>query len=174
MRLPLVLIAAFCAMAASSVPSGKLPLSHWTYASNVDQMRQATTRLAALEALHVARLHAPYDGGTRATLLVTSDPALKRAQVVVENGLVACHDCLILVKLDDQQASYWRADRISCGQNSCLMFGGKEGVQDDYGDGIVRQLSTARHIRIEIPFFSDSRVQYEFATDVGLSWPDGG
>jgi hypothetical protein len=144
------------------------PIGHWTYTSTYDRMRESRTQIAGLEALNQAKLGTPYRGITRATLAVTKRGDLSLVQVLIENGVLSCGQCSVLVKLDSQPATYWSAS--SNESNSDLVIDAPwDGSQRRFN--AVEEIGKAHEIQIEVPFYGKGSFQYRFVTSSDLSWP---
>jgi hypothetical protein len=137
----------------------------WHYARRVDKVRNFTARQAELKSGNPVMLDFPYNGGSRASILlqkVDDQPSI--AVISISKGQFDCGSgCQINVTFDKTNALNFEVRPPSYGPTDVVVFT----VEDS--KAFIARLAKANMVTIEAPFFSSGRRKMTFSV-AGLDW----
>lgn len=87
----------------------------WSYGESKDEMRGEVRKYATKESVNTVNFDFPYRGVQHGTIMVCGDDSVL---FYVEKGQITCHGggehgtCLVLVKFDDEQERYVKAEKL--------------------------------------------------------------
>jgi RNA polymerase subunit RPABC4/transcription elongation factor Spt4 len=156
--------------AASAVKAGQTsksvesPLSRWTYDTSRDEVRNAEIKTANLLSDNQIQLSAPYDGGTKAQILIRRHPEYGvDVMIKASPSQIICDSydgCSIDINIDGKTQKLRMLKPAD--YDSELLF-----VSN--GPSLVRKLKVSKKVVLELPFYSNGNGQFQFTT-LGLEW----
>jgi hypothetical protein len=140
----------------------KEPKSNWSYTEDVDKMTNNKTYFASSESTNQIKLESPYEGGSTFTLTVRNLGEGNEIILHVSKGMFypsvfSNKNCRI--KFDEEQTL--NCSYNTTGLSSVILF--------DNSNEFLEKLKTANKLKIEAPFWDDSRQVIEFDV-AGLTW----
>lgn len=134
--------------------------SSWVYSTNEDEMTGAKVRLAMVESSNVEELHAPYAGGTRATLVLRRHPRSGLNVIVsVTQGQIICHSfmrCRVNVRFDDDPPIRLRGVESASGDSTTIFL--------EPAAKMVARTKKARDVAVELELYRDGNRVFHFPT----------
>lgn len=154
------------AIVLAAVLSCALPAhATWRYQESTDAMRGTKSYSAHLYSTTVLQFQFPHQGGSRLMITAARYPDKPNAAAIaVTKGQFYCltDGCVVHAKFDDKPVQKFNAVRPAAGASDMIV------IQD--AARFIAQLTTAKRIIIEAPFYQYGDQQATFDT-APLTWP---
>lgn len=157
------------AAANSTAPANALPdspESAWQYSSERDALRNGVAHYAELISDNRVEFASPYDGGASLNMWVRNwQKSPDDLGFTVSKGQFVCgisDGCQGAINIDGKRRTLTLAEPASYDSKTLFVRNSAE---------MIKQLVGAKKIIVELPFYQEGDIQFEFSTPVGLVWP---
>ena len=128
----------------------------WDYSSEADKMGRGTTEFATLESINEVDFDFPYNGGSKGIITMRNSPKYGKDVIFqVTKGQFLCDfdECRVNVRVDGGRPVRMDANEAADGSSNVIFL--------PYSS-LVRDLRTAKTLRIEANFYQEGPRVFEF------------
>lgn len=134
-----------------------VPVSVWSYSSNVDQMYNKTNKYAEVDSSTLLNFDFPYSGAQRATLIIRNHHKHgKDVMLKVEKGQFLCSfsGCNVVVKADNGSPTTFSAGQATSGNSNVLFIQGYQ--------SFINLIKGKKKLLIQAEFYQEPSTLIEF------------
>jgi len=136
----------------------KAPKPNWVYGGNTDKMDGKVTKYAYTDSTNSVSMKFPYQGGTKATIVVFND---KNVKIMLGKGQIQCSSgCVLRVKFDDNKPETVYANESSDYDSKVIWLNRFE--YDDSAIRFIKKLKASKKVMIEINVYQEGSPVWEF------------
>lgn len=149
--------AARCALTALAAACG-VASAQWSQRTISDPMSDTKVRTFTARSLNAHNLAAPYQGATRASLVLRQEgDEIPDVILMIDRGQLLCRPrCDLRIRFDDNPPQDWGANPSGDGSPEIAFLGGES--------FFLELLRTAKRVRIEAPIYREGLRVWEFKT----------
>ena len=147
-----------------SPADGASPDSSWSYTTQKDEVRNATTSYASIASDNKVDFDFPYNGGSTLQMTVRHDHRGDNVYFTISKGQFVCgiETCGGEMNVDGA-VRHLSLSSSSDGSSDTLFANGEA--------GIIKALKSGKKIIVELPFYQSGNRPFTFTTAKGLVWP---